>query len=91
MQNKLLILIATLSLVGCATDTPPGINTVIQKVEVPIAVPCKVELPVKPTLNFDKLTTEQDIFDKTKAALADRKLQLGYETELLAALNSCIK
>jgi len=91
MQNKLLILIATLSLVGCATDTPPGINTVIQKVEVPIAVPCKVELPVKPTLNFDKLTTEQDIFDKTKAALADRKLQLGYETELLAALTSCIK
>ena len=90
MQNKLLVLAVAL-LADCATDTPPGINTVIQKVEVPIAVPCKVELPVKPTLNFDKLTTEQDIFDKTKAALADRKLQLGYETELLAALNSCIK
>jgi len=91
MQNKLLVLVIVLSLVGCATDTPPGINTVIQKVEVPIAVPCKAEVPIKPTLNFDKLTTEQDVFDKTKAALADRKLQLGYETELLAALNSCIK
>lgn len=91
MQNKLLVLIASISLAGCATDTPPGINTVIQKVEIPIAVPCKVEVPAKPTLNFDKLTTEQDIFDKTKAALADRKLQLGYEIELLAALNSCIK
>lgn len=91
MQNKLLVLIVTLVLAGCATDNPPGINTVIQKVEVPIAVPCKVEIPTKPTFNFDKLTPEQDIFDKTKATLADRKLQLGYETELLAALNSCIK
>lgn len=91
MQNKLLILVSFLAIAGCATDTPPGINTVIQRVEVPIAVPCKAEIPVKPTFNFDKLTVEQDIFDKSKAALADRKLHLGYETELLAALNSCIK
>ena len=90
MQNKLLMLVAALSLAGCATTTPPGINTVIQRVEVPIAVPCKAEVPAKPAFNFDKLTPEQDVFDKTKAALADRKLHLGYETELLAALNSCI-
>jgi hypothetical protein len=91
MQNKLIILIAALSLVGCATDTPPGINTVIQKVEIPIAVPCKAEVPAKPDFNFDKLTVDQDVFDKSKAVLADRKLHIGYETELLAALNSCIK
>ena len=93
MQNNLLIigLVGLVVLLSACATTDPVINTVIQKVEVPIAVPCKVELPVKPTLNFDKLTTEQDIFDKTKAALADRKLQLGYETELLAALTSCIK
>jgi len=90
VQNKLLMLVAALSLAGCATTTPPGINTVIQRVEVPIAVPCKAEVPAKPAFNFDKLTPEQDVFDKTKAALADRKLHLGYETELLAALNSCI-
>jgi len=91
VQNKLLMLVAALSLAGCATTTPPGINTVIQRVEVPIAVPCKAEVPTKPDFNFDKLTPEQNVFDKTKAALADRKLHLGYETELLAALNSCIK
>ena len=90
MQNKLLTLIAILALAGCATDTPPGINTVIQKVEVPIAVPCKAEIPVKPDFNFDRLTIEQDIFDKTKAVLADRKLHLGYELELLTALKSCL-
>lgn len=89
MQNKLFMLVAALALVGCAHDTPPGINTVIQRVEIPIAVPCKAEIPVRPNFNFDKLTTEQDIFDKTKATLADRKLHHGYETELLAALKSC--
>lgn len=91
MQHNLLLLVTILSLAGCATSTPPGINTVIQKVEVPIAVPCKVDIPVRPDFNFNKLTTQQDLFDKTKAVLADRRLHLGYETELLAALNSCIK
>lgn len=91
MQNKLIVLIATIFIAGCATNTPPGINTVIQRVEIPIAVPCKAEVPVKPNFNFDKLTQDQDVFDKTKAVLADRKLHIGYEIELLAALNSCIK
>jgi hypothetical protein len=54
-------------------------------------VPCKATVPTKPDFNFDKLTEDQDVFDKTKATLADRKLHLGYETELLAAVNSCIK
>jgi hypothetical protein len=75
---------------GCATDGPV-INTVIQRVEVPIEVPCKAVVPTAPDLNFGKVTVDQDVFDKTKALLADRKLQLGYETELLTALNSCIK
>jgi hypothetical protein len=91
MQNKFLILAAMVFLAGCETTKPPGINTVIQRVEVPIAVPCKAEIPVKPSFNFDKLTVEQDVFDKSKTVLADRKLHIGYEIELLAALNSCIK
>lgn len=89
MQNKL-VLIAALFLAGCATDGPV-IQTVVQKVEVPVSVPCKAKVPTKPDFNFDKLSIAHDIFDKTKATLADRKLHLGYETELLAALNSCIK
>jgi len=90
MQNKLLILSLAALLSACATDKPV-IQTVVQKVEVPVAVPCKATVPQKPDFNFDKLTVEQDIFDKTKAILADRKLHLGYEDEVLAALNSCIK
>jgi hypothetical protein len=90
MQNKLIFILATFSLVGCAT-TDPVINTVIQRVEVPIAVPCKATVPTKPAFNFDKVTVDQDIYKKTQAILADRKLHQGYEGELEVALNSCIK
>ena len=90
MQNKLVLIgiISIFALAGCATDGPV-INTVIQKVEVPISVPCKAEIPATPVYSFDQLSTEQDIFEKTRAVLADRHLHMGYETELLAALNSC--
>ena len=80
----------SLFLVGCATDGPV-IQTVIQKVEIPIAVPCKAIIPTKPEFSFDKLSEDQDVFDKTKSLLADRKLHLGYENELSAALDSCVK
>ena len=88
MQNKLVILATVLALGGCGA-TAPVIQTVIQKVEVPIAVPCKAEEPSKPDFNFDKLKEEDNIFDKSKAVLADRKLHQSYETELGAALKSC--
>ena len=89
MQNNILIL-SIILLSGCAT-TEPVINTVIQKVEIPIAVPCKAVIPVKPDFNFDKLKADQDVFEKTKALLADRKLHIGYEGELLTTLNSCVR
>ena len=69
--------------------TTPTIQTVVQKVEVPIAMPCVVEIPVTPDFNFDKLSQDNDIFEKTRAALADLQLHKSYETELLAALKSC--
>lgn len=75
--------------VGCATPPPPVIQTVIQRVEVPIPIPCKAETPAKPDFNFDKLKEEDSIFDKVKSLLADRKLSEGYQRELSAALESC--
>ena len=88
MQSKLILVLATLSSIGCAT-TEPVINAVIQKVEVPIAMQCKAVVPAKPEYNFDNITVDQDIFKKTQAILADRKLRQGYEVELEAALKSC--
>lgn len=79
-----------LLLSACATPAP-GTKVVVQKVEVPIAVPCKVAIPELPKYNFDSLTVDDDIFIKSKTLLADRLLHLGYENELSVALISCIK
>jgi hypothetical protein len=81
--------LACLPILLAACTTTPTIQTVIQRVEVPIATPCKTETPTAPEYNFPKVLPAQDVFDKTKALLADRKLSLGYEAELLAALQSC--
>lgn len=90
MQNKL-ILCMTLLFVGCATTDKPVINTVIQRAEIPIDVPCKAQIPDAPVFSFGKLTEDQNIFEKNKVLLSDRNLHLGYETELLTALKACVK
>jgi hypothetical protein len=89
LRNSFLILLL-FALSGCATPEP-GIKIETQIVKVPIAVPCKATIPSKPEFNFDKLTIDEDIFVKIRSLLADRLLYRGHETELLAALNSCIK
>lgn len=89
LRNKLFF-ISLIFLTACST-TPPGIKIVTQEVKVPVSVPCKVKTPTKPDFNFDKLKIEDNLETKTRSLLADRLLHLGYETELEAALNSCIK
>ena len=91
VKNNIFLLLVVF-LASCSTVKPqPGIQVQIQKVEVPIAVPCKATIPVQPSFNFDKLTIDNYIFIKNQALLADRLLHIGYETELLAALTSCVK
>ena len=89
MKYISLILLAVL-LTACAT-TQPVIQVKTVTVDVPVAVPCNAVVPTAPLYNFSKSKTTDDVFDKTKSLLADRDLSLGYEAELLAALNSCIK
>ena len=90
LRNNLLFLFVFF-LSACATTPPPGIQVQVQKVEVPVSVPCKVNIPSIPLYNFDKLNINDDIFLKEQALLSDRLISLGYESELLAALNSCVK
>jgi hypothetical protein len=91
VRNNLIILSLVVVLAGCASGPPPVMAPLIQKVEVPIAVPCKVTIPKAPIFNFNSLSTDQDIFEKTRAILADIRLHFAYEAELLGALNSCVK
>ena len=93
LKNNLLVL-SVILLSGCCIFQPkpqPGIEVQTQRVEIPVAVPCKAVVPPVPVDNFDKLMTSNDIFVKNQALLADRLNHLGYEKELVAALNSCIK
>lgn len=87
---RILALFIPVLLVACAT-TDPAISVETQTVKIPVAVPCKAKIPDAPIFNFDTIDPAQDIFEKTKILLADRKLHLGYEAELVAALNSCVK
>lgn len=89
-MKNLIGLVISFFIVGCAHNEPIS-NVIIQKVEVPIEVPCKASIPTEPLFNFPSLTIDQDIYEKSKVLLADRKLHLAYEIELLAALTACVK
>lgn len=91
MRNNLILISLVVLLSACASGPAPVLAPLIQKVEIPIPVPCKVTVPTPPVFNFSNLSTDQDIFEKTRAILADIRLHFAYETELLAALNSCVK
>ena len=88
MKNNIAILAISFMIVGCASTTPV-IQTQIQRVEVPVSTPCKVEMPIKPDYGFGKLRADSDIFTKTQTILSDRKLRQAYEKELEVALSSC--
>ena len=72
MLRNNLLLAGIILFAGCASTPQPGIQIQTQKVEVPIAVPCKAVVPLTPAWNFDKLTINQDIFFKDQVLLADR-------------------
>lgn len=79
--SALLALVATVALAGC--------ETVPQRVLVPVAVPCKVDMPKPPVWATAALAADAGIWDQVKALLAERKQRIGYELELEAALRAC--
>lgn len=86
MKTTLLLLALILSLSGCGLCPT---KTITVKVEVPVPVPCKVASPTKPVYPLQESKKEEDIFNKTKKAIAEIELRKGYETELEAAVKSC--
>ena len=91
LRNNILILSSVVLISACTSGPPPVMAPLIQRVEIPIPVPCKVAVPKEPAFNFNELNIDQDIYEKVRALLVDRKLHLGYEVELAAALNACTK
>lgn len=81
-----LAVILSFCLVECATTAPP-----VQPVEVrvPVAVPCKAPVPVRPAFAVDALPVGSGVWDQMAALRAERYQRKGYEAELEAAVQSC--
>jgi hypothetical protein len=85
-MNKILFALPVILLCGCASTTPPKIINH----DVFITTPCKITLPAKPVMPLtDTGSVNDDIFVKTKKALAEIDIRKGYEAELEAAAGSC--
>lgn len=83
-MKRLLCFAATCLLAACATQ--PELP---KEVRIPVTVYCKVEKPKTPAWLTDTLKPGADIFDQSKALLAERKQRIGYEGELEAAIAGC--
>lgn len=82
-----MILIFAVALAGCAGQVEPEPRTV--RVEVPIAVPCRVPVVEVPVWATAGLRKGDDLQSKVRALLAERRQRIGYEAQLLAANRAC--
>ncbi|HEP8213602.1 TPA: hypothetical protein VDT58_002738 [Pseudomonas aeruginosa] len=84
---RVVLMLVMVALAGCAGQVEPEPRTV--RVEVPVAVPCRVpavEVPVWATAGLRK---GDDLQTKVRALLAERRQRAGYEAQLLAANQAC--
>jgi hypothetical protein len=66
-----------------------GCQTLPQRVEVPVSVPCRVQLPQHPAWATEALPQGASLWDMAKAALAELDQRRGYEAQLEAAAKAC--
>lgn len=76
-----------LLLAGCAGHVEPEIRTV--RVEVPVPVPCHAPEVAVPPWAASGLRKADSLEVKVRALLAERRQRIGYERQLLAAVEAC--
>lgn len=76
-----------IALAGCAGQVEPEPRTV--RVEVPVAVPCRVPAVQEPTWATASLQKGDSLQTKVRALMAERQQRLGYEVLLQAAIDAC--
>lgn len=84
---KAVLMLVIVALAGCAGQVEPEPRTV--RVEVPVAVPCRVQSVEVPVWATAWLRKSDDIQTKVRALLAERLQRIGYEAQLLAANQAC--
>jgi hypothetical protein len=79
-----------LALAGCANKQPaPAPEPQIVRVQVPVAVPCKITPVQKPAFAVDSLPLGAAIDVQMRALRAERQQRKGYEERLEAAVQAC--
>lgn len=82
---KYFVLAIVFLIAGCSTVKPCEPVTV----NVPVAVSCVVEKPVKPVSVISMLPDDANDFDKIKALAIDYLSQAQYVNELEAVVEGC--
>lgn len=85
--QKLFLALVGAALAGCAGKVAPELRTV--RVEVPVQVPCRAPEVSVPTWAAVGLKKGDSLEVKIRALLAERRQRLGYEKELVAAVDAC--
>lgn len=83
---RVLALIALLA--GCASPEVRYIRVPVQ-VDVPVRIPCGVDVPPERTYAASRLDAASSDFDKIKALLIERQQRAGVESELRILLGIC--
>ena len=81
------LLVLVVALAGCAGQVEPEPRTV--RVEVPVAVPCRVPAVEIPTWATASLQKGDSLQTKVRALLAELEQRKGYEVQLRAAVQAC--
>ncbi|WP_289328810.1 hypothetical protein [Pseudomonas sp. 'CRE Jenny 4'] len=84
-MKSFLVLLA-LVLTGCAVREPE-VRTV--RVEVPVLVPCTTQGVAVPPWAAAGLKKSDSLEVKVRALLAERRQRIGYERQLVAAVQAC--
>ncbi|WP_236208995.1 hypothetical protein [Pseudomonas tohonis] len=82
-----IVVVGAFALAGCAGRQYAEPRLV--RVEVPVAVPCRVEEVAVPPWAASTLRGGDSLEVKVRALLAERRQRIGYERELLAAMQAC--
>lgn len=75
-----------LALAGCQSAP---VRVELQRVNVPIPVPCAEPVPARPVMPTEQLEPGVALDQFVRAAQAEIERREGYEGELLAALGNC--
>ncbi|HBP5539531.1 hypothetical protein [Pseudomonas aeruginosa] len=84
---RVVLMLVMVALAGCAGQVEPEPRTV--RVDVPVAVPCRVPAVEVPAWATTGLRKGDDLQTKVRALLAERLQRIGYEAQLLAANRAC--